>query len=99
MFVARFADYCTIRTMLAGSSLPRNRHAVSGAATVRAWLPPRGIRARLFTEKNYRLLSIQPTLTLTNGSRDATPLVLLDSMRPALNATNPALTKGMPIPE
>ena len=99
MSVARFADYCTIRATLAGSNPPRNRHAVSGAATVRSWLPPRGIRARLFTEKNYRLLSIQPTLTLTNGSRAAAPLVSLDSMRPELNATNPPLAKGMPFPE
>ncbi len=99
MSVARFAGYSTIRAMLAGSNLPGSRHAVSGAATGRSWLPPRAIRALLFTEMNYRLPSIQPTLTLANGSRAPAPLVLLDSMRPELNATNPPLTKGMPISE
>ncbi len=96
MFVARSADDETIRAVPAGSDLPRNRHAVCGAAPFDPGRRPGAFAS--CAEGNYRLPSIRPKLMPANASRAAAPVVLLESTDPTLNATNPPLFAGEPIP-
>ncbi len=89
MFVARSANDESVRAVPAGSNLSRNRHAVCGR---HRWI--HGTARMAFAscaERNYRLPSIRPKLMPANASRAAAPVVLLESMFPALNATNPPL--------